>query len=406
MTSAGENRTIPMRGLLMIGVWAIALNPATQAADTVEIGAKDFVRRTVYHSPQTPGFTSWAGLWRMPDKSVMLCFTQATGPLTGWRPRAPKAVRERLSWPPPGREGYDMTGLVLENVHLRSTDGGKTWRKVSADPFNSCMNGCTGEGETSLADGTVLRAVWGQYLPYWDVPQTGYLQRSGDGTLTWGPPEPLSTDQKLQTWPKRVRVLADGRIVITGAAARRDREDWTRNALASKLRPCLWVSLDKSGRKWSQPIETMPEDSDCAGEEFDVAELGNGDLLAVYRVAVKGKRIEERRQSLLVKRADTWAPTPVRQTPFPHSGHPELLATREGVVLHIATNGTWWTADRGEHWTRLAVRGSAYYPRSVQLDDGTILVAGHLGSDDPYGGVDQAIVLDSYRLDGVPTRHE
>jgi hypothetical protein len=88
----------------------------------------------------------------------------------------------------------------------------------------------------------------------------------------------------------------------------------------------------------------------------------------------------------------------VKPAPFPHSGHPELLATREGVVLHIATNGTWWTADRGEHWTKLDVPGTPYYPRSVQRDDGAIMVVGHVGSDDAYGAVDQAIVMDTYRL--------
>jgi hypothetical protein len=39
----------------------------------------------------------------------------------------------------------------------------------------------------------------------------------------------------------------------------------------------------------------------------------------------------------------------------------------------------------------------AYYPKSLQLADGRILVFGHLGSDDPYG-VDQAIVMDAFRL--------
>ena len=86
----------------------------------------DYQRRTIYHSPQSPGFTCWTGIWSMPDQSLMLAFTQATGPLKG-RAKAPPAVRQRLSWPPVGRENYDMTGLDLSNVYLRSTDHGKTW---------------------------------------------------------------------------------------------------------------------------------------------------------------------------------------------------------------------------------------------------------------------------------------
>ena len=160
---------------LVAVAFAIGL-PIAQGGEAVQVSVENHERTTIYHSPQTPGFTSWCGLWKMPDGSVMLCFTQATGPVEGWRPKAPADVRKRLGWPPAGMEGYDMTGLILENVHLRSADGGETWDHVSADPFTTCMNGCTGEGEDALADGTILCAVWGQYLPYWDVPQTGYIQ--------------------------------------------------------------------------------------------------------------------------------------------------------------------------------------------------------------------------------------
>ena len=85
--------------------------------------------------------------------------------------------------------------------------------------------------------------------------------------------------------------------------------------------------------------------------------------------------------------------------PFPHSRHPELLATKAGVILPIATNGTWWTADRGAHGTKLDIPGTSYYPRSIQLPDGTIMVVGHRGGDDPYGRADQAIVIQTYQLD-------
>ena len=93
----------------------------------------DLRRNFIYHSPQYPGFTCWCGLWTMADHSVMCSFTQATGPFCG-RPKAPDDVRRRLVWPPPGHQGeyaetnesYDMTGLDLENVQLRSTDFGDT----------------------------------------------------------------------------------------------------------------------------------------------------------------------------------------------------------------------------------------------------------------------------------------
>src|SRR5687768_9027686 len=148
-----------------------------------EFRAVEHQRRTIYHSPQKPGFTSWVGAWTMPNADLMVSFTQATGPLEG-RGQAPEDVRQRLNWPPEGHPAYDMTGLELLNVHLRSTDSGDNWQLVSADRFESCMNGVTNEAATALADGTILRGVWGFYLPYNpELPQTGYLQRSTDGAL-------------------------------------------------------------------------------------------------------------------------------------------------------------------------------------------------------------------------------
>ena len=73
-------------------------------ADEAQFSAVEHTRKTIYHSPQKPGFTSWAGAWTMPDGNLMVCFTQATGPVDG-RPRAPKEVQRQLSWPPRGRPG-------------------------------------------------------------------------------------------------------------------------------------------------------------------------------------------------------------------------------------------------------------------------------------------------------------
>ena len=39
-----------------------------------------------------------------------------------------------------------------------------------------------------------------------------------------------------------------------------------------------------------------------------------------------------------------------------------------------------------------------YYPRSVQAEDGRIYIFAHVGSDNPYGSVDQSIVMDAFRL--------
>jgi len=363
----------------------------------MRLTAIDHERRTIYHSPQTPGFTCWVGLWTMPDGSVMLQFTQATGPVQGWRPRT--AVRLRGYYPLPN-DGYDMAGLTLENIYLQSRDRGATWTRVSSDPFASVGNGCI-NGGTVLPSGHLLRTVWGQALSFWDVPQTGYLQRSTDGAHTWGPPELLCEDAQVLTWPKRVRVLRDGRIVVTGGVSRCPGEDWQWMDACATIRPCLWIS-DDDGRQWSPPIPLLAEGSEgyAAGladtftEEVDVAELPDGNLLAIYRL--------EKRHTccLLAKQGNTWAPAQTAgPSSFPQTGHPELLVVREGALLYPTLGDTWWSTDGGAQWQTLpGVPGTGYYPRAVQLDDGAIMVVGHVGYDDAYGSRDQSIVMDTYQL--------
>jgi hypothetical protein len=336
-----------------VACWSLVL--ATVAGSGASRSHADAVlavesrRETVYRSPQKPGFTSWVGAWTMPNGDLMICFTQATGPLRD-RKRAPLDVQKRLNWPPAGAPQYDMTGLELKNVHLRSSDGGKAWKQVSADTFASCMNGVTGEAQTSLPDGTILRGVWGFYLPYdRDLPKTGYLQRSTDGTKTWGKPEMLLDPKKYSVWPRRIRVLRDGRIVVLAGVAALPAGSHTRDEFGKRVQPMLLLSADR-GKTWKGPIAAFTTDqSDGWTEEFDVAELANGDLLCVFRRASDTRRW----QSVLKKSGDVWVAQKAGPSTLPHSGHPELLATREGPILHVATTGitgplTW--ARRGRRW--------------------------------------------------------
>lgn len=377
---------------------------------------RDQRRFFIYHSPQYPGYTCWCGLWNMPDGSVMASFTQATGPVFG-RPHGTPEALKRLSWPPEGHgDVYDMTGLDMENVHLRSTDFGRTWAKVSSDHFTTCMNGCTGEGEEALPDGTILRGVWGPYLPYDDVPYDGYMERSTDGALTWSGPELINTDPGYMFWPKRIRVLKDGRVVTAGGRMKVDSRETPRHEWQKEIDQVLYVSGD-SGRNWQGPIAVTPEAQrrEFTGEEFDFAELDNGDLLVVIRAetapAFDTKSSgQDRRQTRLIKKGSSWKTTTVTMAPFEHSGHPEMLKTREGAIIHVATDAISCTIDEGKNWTKLEIEPSLvnqqwtwpaahYYPKSVQMANGEILVIGHDGSDDGYGTVDQSILGLSFRLE-------
>lgn len=373
----------------------IALGPAAGVAG--DFTAVDYERNTIYRSPSVPAYTCWVGAWSMPDGSLMTSFTQATGPV-GERKKAPESVRKKLNWPPAEGaeyEQFDMTGLDLRNVHLRSRDAGRTWEKAGEDPFQTCMNGVSGEAETALTDGTVIRGVFGLFLPYNpELPSTGYLQRSTDGTRTWSTPTVPLDPKQYTCWPRRLRLLRDGRLLLLSGVARGAAKTMTRSELGLRTIPMILVSRD-AGRTWSEPIPAVgPGEQQGWTEEFDVAELPNGDLLAIFRRA----QGTHRRQGRLRKQAQTWVAELTRDSTLPHSGHPELLSAREGPVLHLATTGIDCTLDEGETWRRLELPGTAYYPRSLQLADGEILVFGHIGADDGYDRADQSIVLDRFRL--------
>ena len=361
---------------------------------------RDLERFFIYHSPQYPGFTSWCGLWTMPSGDPMCSFTQATGPFRG-RPAAPPEVRRRLEWPPQGHgEAYDMTGLRLRNIHLHSPDQGTSWRLAGSDDFRTCMNGITGEAELALGDGSLLRGVWGKYLPYDQVPQDGYVQRSADGGNSWSAPELINRDPDASFWPKRLRLLRDGRVLAGGGFFRNQSGRDTRTGWFEDFLPALFTSAD-GGRTWEGPLAVLPAGQRRAfafTEEFDWAELENGDLLLVMRAGPAEGRLQTR----LRRQGASWDPAPALPNGLPYSGHPEVLMTSHDQLLHLATSGISCSLDEGRTWQDLPLgdgldelrKGpvTPYYPKAVELSGGRILVVGHVGGDDGYGCADQVVV--------------
>jgi len=129
----------------------------------------------------------------------------------------------------------------------------------------------------------------------------------------------------------------------------------------------------------------------------------------------------------------------VKQTPFAHSGHPEVLATSSGAVLYIApvdtplfgetskpgiwylsnanaqASSTGWTLlpfTTGSTSTNCVAAGSQWncstrhYPRAIEdcyLGTCTIYVFSHSGSDDDYtevssGAINEFILLQKFVL--------
>jgi hypothetical protein len=385
------------------GLLGVMLSVGALAGETEKtFEAVDCRHRMIYHSPQTPGFTCWVHAWVMPDGSAMVSFHQATGPKEG-RARASEALQKKL-FPDLVDPRRDMTGLKHSIVYLRSTDSGSTWKKVGESAFLSPVNALI-VGGTGLRDGAVLRALFGSYLPYDDdVPGTGLVQRSTDGAKAWSKPISLLPLDSFTAYPAGIRQLRDGRVVILGGVSRVPAgRTWLE--YYPVMEPLLLVS-DDGGKTWGSPIQVVPEENrkGWSCEECDAVELANGDLFWVFRRSVPEdaqKPLTQRRhtywQGVTEKHGDTWRPKWVGPSPFPNLGLPSLVATRQGPILLV--NAGQWTADAGKTWRPVRnMPARAYYPKGIQLGDGRILVFAHIGSDDPYGVVDQSIIMDSFRL--------
>lgn len=387
-------------------VAAIVCGEALALSAEPEVVATQLNRRTIYHSPQTPGYTCWVGAWLMPDRSVMVTFKQATGPLTG-RERS-QALLEKMGLSNLDAN-RDFTGLCLVNIYLRSTDSGRTWTTAGEEAFPGPFDRpAWGGSHCALTGGAILRAVDGSQLPTVDgLPRRIYLQRSSDLGKTWGQPEiPPKPQRPVADYLgdfgdciSRIRRLSDGRLLATGVI----RPDATNRRVGL---PLVMLSSDEAKTWQVQRIElTDNQREPGAWNEWDAAELPDGNLLCVFRrTDPNDRRKQVRWHGVLIRDGERWKIDRYTPAPFEHSGHPDLLVTREGPILHLATNGTHWTNNAGADWHLLATQDqpssyrTQYYPRSLQTDDGTILVFSHVGSDNAYGQRDQSIVMDSFRL--------
>ena len=384
--------------------------------------AEQYARKIIYHSPQTPGYTCWVGAWVMPDRSLMVAFSQATGPLKD-RPRSRDLLRRMgLNADDTGR---DFTGLDLSNVYLRSTDGGSTWAKTAEAPFTGPLDRAVwGQSHFGLSDGSILRAVDGSQLPLVpDLPRMIFFQRSGDLGKTWGspeiPPEPRRTVADFLgdygDCITRVRRLRDGRLIATGVIRPAGPMPRGKGKAPESGEPLVMLSKDE-GKTWEPQRIDLAAGQRGPGvwNEWDCAELPGGDLLCVFRRNdPKNASKQVRWQGVLRRRDNAWVLEEYGPSTLEHSGHPELLATREGVVLHIATEGIHWTGDAGKTWNPVIFPGldktyrprnsptslrTRYYPRSLQTGDGRIYIFAHAGWDNAYGEHDQSIVMDAFRL--------
>jgi hypothetical protein len=417
LSPAGMASVIGLVAVLIAGIVLLGGGGKSKKPPPRLFQAVGYRQSSVYHSPQSPGLTEFVGAWTMADGSLMTAFTQATGPLSG-RTSAPLNLQTFLAkngYPPdPHNHALidpkrDFWGLQLSAIFMRSTDGGATWKRWRVDPYRSVYpHPYSGQSVIGLSDGSLLRDVNGfDLLNDTSVPHTGFLQRLSPGAKSWSAPQVLLDPTRYVYQISRIRRLSDGRLIALGADSQYPAPTNAQIAastydpkhlLAARKELLLMVSSDE-GRTW-KPALTVPSKERIPPDEWDAAELPNGNLVAVLRTPdpkVPGGNL--RYQALLEKQGDGWVMSNVRRAPLPPGGHPELLAARGGPVLYASAQGLWYTDDAGSTWRKLpGSHPSDYYPRSVQAADGTVYVLSHRGGDFWYGEGDESIVLQKLRL--------
>lgn len=341
------------------------------------------VAKTIFDSaPGTPkGYSSWVGADLNPTGLLHVGFVVVTGD---------PAVNPKVGDP-------TWEGVTIQRRVLRSSDHGVNWTDaVKVPPSVGSPHPWSMQAMGFSPVGVLVTRVNNEDL-YKDFstgrPGTAYLERWSAGAFAFlaYPGDPAKKIVQI-TRLQRLRTLLNGAKVMLGSG-----NQWQVPAGQDRSKaPFDWflgMSID-GGKTWRDAL-TNPRQVDAPANEWSVCELADGNLLAVMRT--KTGTTQVRKQAILKRNADgTYTFGPIQASPFPHSGHPEVISPDSGkTAIHFATTGVHWTQDQGKSW-HIAPGKTAYYPRGV-VDGDTLRVFGHVGADDDYRERDQTITMTSWK---------
>jgi BNR repeat-like domain len=359
----------------------------------------------IYHSPQVPGWVAWATVVQLRNGDVLVGLNEVTGNLNRNKPGYLPEIRNN-AFP---HDFYNMEELDKKFKIIRAIDKGP-WFSKWESYFEETWGGPWPPEHRLLLQtgkGTLLRETQGRRIPQKSYP-CRVISRSEDNGKTWDEYEMVHDADKWQiAFVSRVIQLRDERLVMAAYGLRKGAP-----AGSQWLSSYLLISED-DGKNWSEPVDVIISDGDTGFAEPVIVELSNGDILMMLRVEVENASLDawdaenntnrNRKQVRLIKSGNTWVSGEVEQLEIPHGGHPELLMTREGLLLYSSPEGFWGSVNEGQEWTRIKTLPYAlYYPSSVQLDDGRIFVVGHNAGDCAFPPPeDMAIWKISFRINGI-----
>ena len=310
----------------------------------------------------------------------------------------PRMTREQLyEWCIP-RE-YDESQNGRELVMLESKDALQTWNVMSRQPCRMRHSAGT-FAQARTADGRFLRFGWATQWMDPDRPLGKISFVSHDDGDTWHE-QPEFHSPRFSSCAHRLRTLRDGTLVLAipfSLPYGRGTDYPVRSCANLDAEGSMWMNLSFSydqGRNWTPPL---PIYGGHTVSETDFVELPSGDLLCINN----GIFTNPGRQ-MVYRTEYGWIVGPYER--IRHGTVPETVCiTQEGILVGCLRAGRYfWSDDLGKTWHPLEGipdRGpEVYQPWIHQLPDGRIACAGHNGSDNYFGELEQHVNLHVFRLE-------
>ena len=314
-------------------------HPTAAAAPLPPLVAANVTAAPIYHSSQTPGYTAWCALWRMPSGEIMTNFIEAKGAYPGNASFTFPVLTTTngSAWSAPKRPvvGFSRGIAVMP-------DGTTMVRPALTFGSDSVSFGPAGCETQVNKDGSV-----GYCHTQYSHGRFNGVETSYDGGRTWGGTTYLASQQevdmvspdrprqlclpplkhlglRVQCMVTRIKPLRDGRLVaVLGLRKRGESGDVLHHMAVGTF---LGANSTRA-LSWSKPILLVPREVGTC-EESDFVELPNGTLFFMHRAVSCPKsgpncaQGENHVQSLVLRNADgTFSPQPPTTT-FPNFEFP------------------------------------------------------------------------------------
>jgi len=390
--------------LLAIPAMASEARPSTGGSwHEVEINppsglvqAEGFESRVAYRSPQSPSYAAWVSFFPGEHGQWYLTCEEISGRETSL-PRMTRQQFYEFSMP----TAYDESQLRRHLLLLESRDGMKTWDVISRQPCRLRHSAGT-FAQARTKDGRFLRFGWSaQWLDPTRHPGSIFFVSSDNGQ-SWQLQPPFH-DRRVFSYAHRLRTLRDGTMVLAipfgppwGEGTSCPIRACTNLNADSGMQMNLCFSYDQ-GRTWTDPL---PIYGGHSVSETDFVELPSGDLLCI-----NNSIFPHAGRQIVYRTPHGWVPAAFERSPS--RVVPETVVLMEnGVMVGCMRNSHYlWSDDWGLNWYPLEgipegiVKGrETYQPWMQYLGNGTVANAGHYGSDNFYGELDQFVMLHYFRV--------